>query len=117
MKNNEVDYNDLTDEAREVYLGIIEKYLKVSPVRLSAITPEVAKIMDDFILSLHNCTKRLKIFVSIFGKASTVFGLVKAVGKEVAKEELTKAFQKSISLVCYTSSFRAYGLAVYKLVM
>lgn len=111
-----MNYENLTDEQKEVYAYIIENYLKLNPIDKDKITPEVAKIVDDFMQDLYNCTKRLKIFTNIFKKANTILGLIQAVGVEIAKNELTEAFQKSVALPCYTTRFRAYANDIFYLI-
>ena len=108
-----MNYENLTDEQKEVYAFVINKYLGFGNVTIEQITPKIAQIVDDFLKAMSDCTKRLKIFTNIFSKASTIFGLVIAIGKEAAKEELNNALSKTISLPCYTAGFRNYQDKIY----
>jgi hypothetical protein len=109
MKNNEVDYNNLTDEQKEVYAEAIRDFLRFGPeITKDRISPEAAKILDEFLKEVHNCSRLVKVFTNLFTKAYSVGGLVIAMGKEAAIYELKKGYSKSVWLPCYTGALSGY---------
>jgi hypothetical protein len=106
---NKIDYNNLTDDQKDVYAQFIRDYLRFGPdITPDRVTPEAAQIVDKFIKALHDCTRRIKVFTNLFKSASTLGDFVKAVGKEAAKKELKDNYSKSISLTCYTAGLSNY---------
>jgi hypothetical protein len=119
-------YENLNDEAKEIYAYVIEKYLGLSfyssEIMKEKITPEVAKKVDEFLKAMHDCTKQINFFTNIFKKSNTIIGLIKAIGKEKAKEELTTAFNKTIknrrySIVCYSVLKRTYANEITPMIL
>lgn len=108
-------YENLNDEAKEIYAYVIEKYLGLSfyssEIMKEKITPEVAKKVDEFLKAMHDCTKQINFFTNIFKKSNTIIGLIKAIGKEKAKEELTTAFNKTILYHCSIIFFIIFSIS------
>lgn len=109
-----MNYENLTDEQKEIYVNIIQKYLQLNTVTIENITPDIEKEVDMFLQELHDCTKRIKIFTNIFSKANTIIGLIVAIGKEKSKEELEKAFKKlqNAFIPCYSVLKNKYAQSI-----
>jgi hypothetical protein len=54
-----INYNNLTDDQKGIYAQFIRDYLKFGDTTADRVSPEAAKIVDDFIKKLHQCTKRV----------------------------------------------------------
>lgn len=109
-----MNYENLTDEQKEVYAKFIRDYLRFgTEITADRVLPEAAKIVDEFIKILHDCTKRIKIFTNIFKSVSTLGGFVLAVGKEAAKKELYDNLSKSVSIPCYNASLNNFQARIF----
>lgn len=56
----------MSDEAKKLYVYVIENFLKLRPTNIERISVNVAKKVDEFLREMNYCTRRLRIFTNIF---------------------------------------------------